>query len=72
MLKLEIIGEIMPPDSNRIIKINNSRSFSVTDPSILVKEPDEDSPFFDESMDLLLRLLPQLKGSEIAFRRYCW
>lgn len=62
----------MPPDENRIIKINNSRSFLVTDPTILTKEPDETSPFFDENMDLLLRLLPELQDVEIAFRRYCW
>ena len=60
----------MPPDRNRIIKINNATSFHA--PDIDNREISTgNSPYFEENIALLRKFLPSLQSAPIAFRRYC-
>jgi len=62
----------MPPTRNKVIKINNARSFRVPDLSLIdPKSLTIESPYFKENLDLLRWLLPELKDPPIAFCRYC-
>ena len=60
----------MPPDRNRIIKINNATSFHAPDIESR-KLSTGNSPYFEENIALLRKFLPALQGAPIAFRRYC-
>lgn len=62
----------MPPTRNKVIKINNARSFRVPDLSLIETETlTLESPYFKENWDLLRWLLPELEDNPIAFCRYC-
>lgn len=61
----------MPPDHNRIIKINNATSFSAPDISSHEMSNGENSPYFEENLEILVKFLPGLGSAPITFRRYC-
>ncbi|KAI9738146.1 MAG: hypothetical protein M1818_005575 [Claussenomyces sp. TS43310] len=67
------LGEILPPNRDKIIKINNARSFAVPDLcQVEAALPlTSKSPYFDENLELLETYLPELKDAPIAYRRYC-
>jgi hypothetical protein len=61
----------MPPDRNRIIKINNATSFLAPDISNHEVSNANNSPYCDENLEILLKFLPGLHSAPITFRRYC-
>ncbi len=73
MAYLCLAGEIMPPNDEKIIKINNSQSFRVPDISL----PEAESPltidslYVRENLELLGWLLPELKDAPVVLCRYC-
>lgn len=66
-------GEILPPRSDRILKINNARSFSI--PKLPLPEylayPEADAPIFRENVELLSWYDPELKSAEVVSKRFC-
>ena len=61
----------MPPNNEKIMKINNAVSFSIQDSPAAKEELTLASPLFDENMELLTRFLPDLRDASVAFCRYC-
>lgn len=60
----------MPPNRDRVMKINPATCFLA--PDISSREmPKRDSPEFDENHSTLLKFLPGLHTAPIVFRRYC-
>ena len=66
-------GEILPPRSDRILKINNARSFSI--PKLPLPEnivyPKPDAPIFKENLELLNWYDPELTSAEVVSKRFC-
>lgn len=60
----------MPPDRNRIIKINNTIAFYAPDISSL-KISTQDNPYFEENMAMLRKFLPALSSAPVVVRRHC-
>jgi hypothetical protein len=60
----------MPPDRDRIIKINNTIAFHAPDISSL-EISTQNNPYFEENMAMLCKFFPGLSKAPISFRRHC-
>ncbi|OAA63331.1 FAD dependent oxidoreductase [Niveomyces insectorum RCEF 264] len=64
-------GEILPPTAQRILRVNNPRSYAFSLDSQLLAGLAPTHPCFKESWDFLATYFPDLLGRPVAMSRIC-